>query len=134
MVYTFKNTFPYIISDLIKSSVVGSFSTYGYFHSIDEEINAWNDGGPELTVGCRVDGREIWGFRMIELWFGCTSLGFHIFICKIRSLNLMMILLALIFNNDDKFNAEQQSEGRTRLCPMSKSVLSYDAKLFWDAL
>lgn len=60
-------------------------------------------------LGCSEGGRRVWGFKMAELWFGYTSLGLHILICKIRSLNLMMILVAVMFHDDDnKFNAEQQ--------------------------
>lgn len=59
-------------------------------------------------MGCSVDGRVIWGFWMVALWFVYISLGLHILICKIRSLNLMMILAFMFHDDDNKFNTEQQ--------------------------
>lgn len=104
-IYTLKSTFPYVISfDLIKSLAVVNFNTWSHFHSTR------NDGGPELTAGCRMDSRKNLGIQSSWAWFGySTSLRLHILSYKIRSLNLMMILLALIFHDDDnKFHVEQQ--------------------------
>lgn len=61
---------------------------------------------------CSGDIRNIQGFRVAELCFGYASLGLPIVIYEIKSLNRMVILLALMVHHDVKFNMSSRSDSR----------------------